>query len=91
MTPKTTWALLVMSCLWLGISLKQWMFEYYDLSNLLFAIGFFLIGLYFAYDQWKKANDLEIIQEIQSDIQAIDKKCNDLETKVIELNEGGHE
>lgn len=82
MIPKTSWALMIVSGLWEGISIRQWMFLYPDLSNFIFASGFFLGGIFIAYDIWYKK---EIVEEMGKDIQAIDKKCNDLETKIIEL------
>lgn len=88
--PLRSFAILLISLFWLFVSITQWLFNYYDLSNLLFAMGFFLVGLYAAYDQWYKHLLGENIDDMYHDIQAIDKKCNDLETKVIIIKNGMH-
>ena len=72
--------IILFSLAWLGLSIEQWVFYYPDTSSLIFAIGFFFIGLFVAYDHWWKSNQDEIV----NDIQAIDKKCNDLEVKMID-------
>jgi len=85
MIPIRSIAITLFSLIWMAIAIKQWVIEYPDLSNLLFAIGFFLVGLYVAYDQWfKKNKNLEIIEQ-NKDIQAIDAKSNYLEGKLINL------
>ena len=71
----------LVSFIWLFISIKQWAFDYPDISSLLFSIGFFFTGLFVAYTLWYH----EINEERINDIQAIDKKLNELEVKFIEL------
>lgn len=85
MIPLRSIAIVIFSLAWLGISIQQWAVDYPDLSSLLFALGLFFVGLYAAYDQWHK----ETVEEMKKDIQAIDKKCNDLEVKVIEIKNKG--
>lgn len=85
MIPIRTIAIMLFSLTWLGISIKQWMFDFPDLSNLIFAIGLFFLGLYVAYDQWFKEDTIKKNSDIIKDIQMIDKKCNNLEVKLISL------
>ena len=82
--PLKTIALGLFSLTWLGISVRQWVFDFPNTSNLLFAIGFFFVGLYVAYDQWFKQTMENKINDIGKDIQMIDKKVNELEIKLIE-------
>ena len=70
------------SFIWLAISVKQWAFDYPDLSSLIFAIGFFFVGLFVSYVLWYNTNN----EEVKKDIQALDNKLNKLEVKLIELN-----
>ena len=57
-----------------------------DISQLIFGLGFGLSILFVSYYYWtKKMDDIGIL-EMQKDIQAIDKKCNDLENHIIKLN-----
>lgn len=83
MMPIRSIAIIIFSFVWLGVSIKQWAFDYPDLSSLLFAIGFFFVGLYVAYDQWYKKNVIEKeIKDIVDDIRAIIKNTNGLEESV---------
>ena len=47
-------------------------------------MGFFLLGLYVAYDQWIKSLKEKEMEDIKKDIQAIDEKLNRLEIYLIE-------
>lgn len=56
-----------------------------DISQLIFGWGFGLFILFISYHYWmRKLNDNEK-EEMKQDIQAIDKKCNDIENKLIVL------
>ena len=85
MIPIKSIAIVIVSLTWLGISIKQWGFDYPDLSSLLFSIGFFFVGLYVAYDQWFKRNWEKNNNNLLKDIQAIDSKASRLENKIIEI------
>ena len=87
MIPIRTIAITILSLVWLGVATKQWAFDYPDLSSLLFALGFFLVGLYVAYDQWYKGRVENTTKNMKADIQAIDKKCNENENNIIKLFE----
>ena len=76
---------LIASFIWLFVSVKQWAFDYPDLSNLIFALGFYFGGLFVAYFVWLNDILLKEGSEMFNDIQAIDKKCNDLEVRLIDL------
>jgi hypothetical protein len=82
MIPIKTMGIVLASFIWLAISIKQWAFDYPDLSNLIFAIGFFFVGLFVSYVLWYNTNN----EEVKKDIQALDNKLNNLEVKLIELN-----
>jgi hypothetical protein len=84
MMPLRCYAIFSFSFLWFLISVRQWAIDYYNLSNLLFAMGFFLLGLYVAYDQWIKSLKEKEMEDIKKDIQAIDEKLNRLEIYLIE-------
>ena len=80
MIPFKSIAIILFSIAWLGVSIRQWIFDYPDKSSFIFALGFFFVGIYVAYDEIKRQD----VEEMKNDIQAIDKKCNDLEVKLIE-------
>jgi len=82
MIPIKTMGIVLASFIWLAISVKQWAFDYPDLSSLIFAIGFFFVGLFVSYVLWYNTNN----EEVKKDIQALDNKLNKLEVKLIELN-----
>lgn len=84
MIPLKSIALTLFSLAWLGVSIKQWVFDYPDKSSFIFAIGFFFVGIYVAYDQWHKQK----VEEMKLDISLIDRKCNGLEVRLIDTKNG---
>lgn len=86
--PFPSISVLIFSLVWLFIAIRQWVFDFPDISSLIFGIGFFFIGLFVSYALWFNKNIEEKIDDMNKDIQAIDKKCNDLEVKIIDLNRG---
>ena len=86
MTPKKVYFFIITSFIWLFFGGYRWLLEYKDLSNFIFVVGFFFVGLYVAYDQWHKNMAKTERDDLKKDVQAIDSKCNNLEVKVIELN-----
>jgi len=84
MIPYKSVGVIIVSLAWLGVSIRQWIFDYPDKSSFLFAIGFFLVGVYVAYDEIKRQE----VEGMKVDIKIIDKKANDLETKFIDYKNG---
>jgi len=82
MIPLRSIAIFIFSLLWLFISVKQWGFDYPDISSMLFAIGFFLAGLYVAYDQLFKVG---VIYGMSDDIKSIDLRTNKNEEDIRKL------
>ncbi len=77
----------LISFIWVIISIRQWGMEFYDLDKLLFAIGFFLMGIYVAYDQWFKKSKEEELEDIKKDVTSMCQSFDRLETKIIEMNQ----
>ena len=84
MIPYKSIGVIIVSLAWLGVSIRQWIFDYPDKSSFLFAVGFFLVGVYVAYDEIKRQE----VEGMKVDIKIIDKKANDLETKFIDYKNG---
>jgi len=76
----------LISTIWLIVSTNHWALEFYDLDKLLFSIGFFLIGLYVAYDQWYKTMKEENDKDLKADFAQMCNSYNRLENKIIEMN-----
>ena len=85
MIPIKSIAIAVLSFIWLGRSIIQWLIEYPDLNKLTFAVGFFLVGMYVAYDQWYKKNVEDCLNDLRNDIMSVDRKCNSNENHIIAL------
>jgi len=85
MIPIKSIGIMILSFIWLGISIKQWWFEYPDLSSMVFSTGFFLLGMYIAYDQWFKDKKEKYVSDIEKDIMAINKKCDSNENHIITI------
>lgn len=52
--PKISIAGSIVSLIWIVISFWHWAFMYPDVSQLIFAVCFGLLGFYISYDHWHK-------------------------------------
>lgn len=83
--PLKSIAIGVVSFIWLAVSISQWGVYFYDLDKLLFSIGFFLIGIYVAYDQWHKKLQEEKQEDLKKDLKQICGSLDRLENKFIDM------
>ena len=83
--PKLSWVLVILGLIYEFVSILQFGFKYYDLSQLIvnIALGFAFFVL--AYIYWYfRFNDKNIV-DIHKDFQSVTKKLDDLENKLIKL------